>query len=267
MKKIYTTSKYDMFKTMIENRDVKTRTTNKIIDSINAVGYITNPIIVNERMEVIDGQNRLEALKKLGMPVDYIIVEGARIEHCRALNINQSNWTTMDWIRSYASGGDINYKYLYELLKAYPDMKLSVIAFAITGLVGAVSKSIPQGTFHCSEKDYNDAMQALDYLRPLLDVIRRIDGKQNLVECAVIWCYKDGEVDNGMLVDKLTKYASMVEPVSNLEQALEQVEKVYNYKNRYRVYIKTNYLKSRDRDRLMSSARINARKDPQRSIR
>ena len=109
-------------------------------------------------------------------------------------------------------------------------------------------------------------MQALDYLRPLLEVIRRIDGKQNLVECAVIWCYKDGEVDNGMLTDKLTKYASMVEPVSNLEQALEQVEKIYNYKNRYRVYIKTNYLKSRDRDRLMSSARINARKNPQRSI-
>ena len=136
MKKIYTTKNYDMFKPLIDNRDVKTRTTKKIIDSIKAVGYVTNPLICNEKMQIIDGQNRLEALKALGMPVDYVIEEGANIKHCRALNINQSNWTTMDWIKSYADGGNVSYRLLLNLINAFSDMKLRVITFALVGQSG-----------------------------------------------------------------------------------------------------------------------------------
>lgn len=60
------TNNYDMFKRLEGNRFVDPKKVNKLKKSINEVGYISNPIIVNEKMEVIDGQHRLEALKELG---------------------------------------------------------------------------------------------------------------------------------------------------------------------------------------------------------
>lgn len=93
---IYQTTDYSKFKRLKGNRDVKNA--KKIVDSINDVGYVLSPILVNEKMEVIDGQNRLDALVKLDMPVVYMMQEGIGRKECQALNINQTNWTTEQFI-------------------------------------------------------------------------------------------------------------------------------------------------------------------------
>ena len=72
-KKIYITKDYSIFKKLTGNRSTELERITKICDSIREVGYITSPILVNENMEVIDGQGRLEAFKELGIPVEYII--------------------------------------------------------------------------------------------------------------------------------------------------------------------------------------------------
>ena len=64
-KVVKSTKNYEMFQKLEGNRPVLERRINKIIASINNVGYITSPIIVNDKYEVIDGQGRLEALKQL----------------------------------------------------------------------------------------------------------------------------------------------------------------------------------------------------------
>ena len=110
---IYQTADYTKFKRLPGNRDVKNA--KKIVDSINDVGYVLSPILVNEKMEVVDGQNRLEALQKLELPVAYIMQEGIGRKECQALNINQSNWTTEQFIHSYAECGYKSYQKL-ELL-------------------------------------------------------------------------------------------------------------------------------------------------------
>lgn len=66
--KVYVTDKYSIFRRLSGNRDVKEARVKKIMRSIEKVGYIPNPIIVNENMEVVDGQGRLEAVKRLGLP-------------------------------------------------------------------------------------------------------------------------------------------------------------------------------------------------------
>lgn len=241
-KKIYTTYNYDIFKHLVDNREVKTRTTAKIVNSIKKYGYITNPLIVNEKMEIIDGQNRLEALKELNMPVDYIVEPGTTVEHCRAMNMNQSNWTTMNWIDSYANGGNINYRYLKNLIDAYPKMKLSVIVFAISNKIGK-GKVLMEGDFYCTAEEYNAAITKLEFIQPLLPIIRSVDGSSNLLECAAIFAYADPEVNNARLEKCIRTKIQMVRPIATLEFAFEELERIYNYGCRTRVYIKTNYLK------------------------
>lgn len=85
--KVYTTSDYSIFAHLKENRDVKEQRVKKIRKSIDSVGYIRNPIIVNEKMEIIDGQGRFEVLKEKGYPVEFIIDEGIGVDECRAMNV------------------------------------------------------------------------------------------------------------------------------------------------------------------------------------
>lgn len=59
---VYRTNNYDQFKRLVGNREVNPKRVKTIKKSVEEIGYIPNPIIVNENMEVIDGQGRLQAL-------------------------------------------------------------------------------------------------------------------------------------------------------------------------------------------------------------
>lgn len=86
---IYCTSDYTVFKKLLGNRVVLEQRKNTIKNSIIENGYVRNPIVVNEKMEIIDGQGRFEALKELKLPIEYVIAYGAGQKECIALNANQ----------------------------------------------------------------------------------------------------------------------------------------------------------------------------------
>ena len=59
---VFEETNYDAFAKLPDNRDLSPGRLNKLIASISE-RYILNPIIVNEKMEIIDGQGRLNALR------------------------------------------------------------------------------------------------------------------------------------------------------------------------------------------------------------
>ena len=65
---MFRTTDYDAFKRVLGNRKVLEDRVSKILASFDKIGYIPVPIIVNEKFEVIDGQGRLEACKRRGLP-------------------------------------------------------------------------------------------------------------------------------------------------------------------------------------------------------
>ena len=104
--KIYKTGELCKFKRLLGNRDITESRVSAIIDSIEKVGYQPVPILVNEKMEVIDGQGRLEACKRLGLPIYYIVKNGIGIDECMSMNIKMQNWTIYDFIKSRAEQGN-----------------------------------------------------------------------------------------------------------------------------------------------------------------
>ena len=60
---IYCTKNYEIFKRLYGNREVLAQRKRTIKNSILEIGYISNPIVVNENMEIIDAQGRFESLK------------------------------------------------------------------------------------------------------------------------------------------------------------------------------------------------------------
>ena len=196
-KVVKTTKDYSIFKKLEGNRPVANRRINKIIASIQNVGYITSPLIVNEKMEVIDGQGRLEALKQLGLPVEYIVHPGIGINECIAMNINQGNWSLKDYIESYSVRGNKSYQRLEQLIKGYPLANLDVIATAALRVNKITGTMVKDGSLVLTEEKYNKAKERLDYAYEIFDLIDKTTvkgGLLNLVQ-VMLYCY-DYETGN-----------------------------------------------------------------------
>src|ERR1039458_10319262 len=68
---LYVTKNYDIFIRMIGNRPINESHVTHLKKKIQDEGNLTSefPINLNEKMEIIDGQHRIMALKQLGYPV------------------------------------------------------------------------------------------------------------------------------------------------------------------------------------------------------
>ena len=242
--KVYVTTDYKKFKRLDGNRAIQEARIKKIIASIRKVGYVLSPIVVNENIEIIDGQARLEAFKRLNLPVYYVVAEGAGIDECIAMNINQTGWTLTDYIDSYADTGNISYVYLSQLLKAYKGIfKNKVILNVATGKVESSNGIIKEGRFSCDAAKYSESQRVLSWLKNFRQPIDRVDGHTEYYYMALAFCYSDPEVDNDRLIEKITQLQANLIPVTTIQQALGQIENVYNNRSRNKVYILTNYRK------------------------
>lgn len=239
---VFRTSNYKQFKRLDGNRKVPTRRVNKIKQSINEVGYIQSPIIVNENMEIIDGQGRVAALESLRIPVDYIVVKGIGIKECRSMNINQSNWTMMDLVESYAEEGNESYIYFHNLLKAYRGIGIVAVNNAVTGLSATNNDAIKTGRFVCTKDDYEKVIKILDYEMRFADIVRKIKGRADYIYIAIGFCYQSECVDNELLFQKMSDKYERFLPSANLYQTLDEISKIYNERLRGpKVYLSTDY--------------------------
>lgn len=244
---VMVTDEYDLFKTLEGNRRVLDLRARRIIRSIEKVGYVINPIIVNEKYEVIDGQGRLEALKRLNLPVYYIMIEGIGIEECRTLNINQTNWGVIDYIISYADMGNDAYIYLLDLINTYgKDFNQNVVLFALSLKISSNTSKIKEGEFTCTFEEYERAKEVLSWLRQFTSIVQRITGRTECYYTALIFCYFDNEIDTNRLYKKMFDMQASFIPVITIQQALDEIEKAYNNRAQNKVYIKTNYKKWQD---------------------
>lgn len=228
---VYVTKDYSIFKRLVGNRDIPESRISKIVESIQTIGWVHNPIIVNEKMEVIDGQGRLTALQRLKMPVEYIIAEGAGNKECIYMNMNMVNWKLPDFIKSYAEQGNENYQRLLSLMQRYANGNLDIISTAVYRISKSKHREIKQGILQLTEEQYRAAVPRLEYIKPLLDTIdsKKLPGSMVTLMQTLIYYYDYPEVDKNRLIYSVEKYIYNATPwVVNVD-CEKEVENVYNY--------------------------------------
>ena len=102
--KIHDTKEYDIFERFVGNRWVASpkgeRRVKHIMESIK-VKWIPIPIIISKGGKIIDGHNRLEAFKRLKMPVRYIISKvEADAQDIQRINNVSYKWDAEDYLYS-----------------------------------------------------------------------------------------------------------------------------------------------------------------------
>ena len=247
---IYVSHDYDKFTRVKGNRNPKSA--KKIIESINNVGYILNPILVNEKFEVIDGQNRLDALRELGLPVHYIVQKGIGIEECRALNINQTVWKMDDYIVSYAESGYESYQKLLKLMNEFRQNGLNteaILLLCCPYLVkesGGYNADVRDGSIVISDKRFElgriRIRKAIDL--GLLGFKNKYGFTARTFWGAISYAFEHNDVDITVLAKRLLDDPHSVKPTSKTSDQLSYFDAIYNKGRKVgsKVFMETDFL-------------------------
>lgn len=224
---ILKTTDYSVFKGVIGNRGIHEPHLRRLRSSMERRNMLpANPIIVNERMEVADGQHRLTAAKELGLPIYYTIVENAGLEEIQMLNANNRAWTTYDYLESYIAMG----KKEYITLKQFADEYRISIPIAMKLLTNfkhnqELLRDYRDGKFEVEDYDRADQMASL------LTEIRKYSpdmawAQINCVRAVAIT--QEALDDPKLLVDQLKRYNQVVTRRMSVKDYLAQFENILN---------------------------------------
>ena len=116
--RVYRTEDHTQFGYFEGNRAIIEAHVRNLMESL-AEQQIPSPIIVDELYRVADGQNRLEACKRLGIPVYYIIVPGLTLEDVKRMNSNTKAWSWQENMQSFIDLGYEDYATYKEFYESY----------------------------------------------------------------------------------------------------------------------------------------------------
>lgn len=118
MADIKSTKDYSIFKQVYGNRVIKKGHVANLTKSIIKKNLLANnPIIVNEKMQVIDGQHRLEVAKNNNLAIYYTIADKTTIEDIQMINSSSRLWTGHDYLHAYIAMGIKGYEKVDEYVK------------------------------------------------------------------------------------------------------------------------------------------------------
>lgn len=226
---IKVTTNYSQFKRLCGNRDLSSY--DKIIKSIKRVGYWINPIMVNEKFEVIDGQNRLKAAEELGLPIYYYVQSKADVETARALNLGRSNWQPIDYIKSFAEEGNPSYQMFLKLIKDNDGFSVNEVAALLDKTIKmchGAPKKIVLGELQMSVEDYNRIDAELKEISKCRTAISHMIGTHSTIIGGIAWCLRLPECNNERLIYAINSYYPLLNPVVRAEDFLRDLSNIYN---------------------------------------
>lgn len=227
---IYVTRDYMVFNRLKGNRQITNKRVAIIKASIEMVGYISNPIIVNEHMEIIDGQGRAKALEELDLPIEYKVVKGLGIAECRAMNLKPTSWTIDDFVESYAEYGVEGYVLLKELKYKYGFGYTLLHSLAQRRANGGARPQgeLRDGTFKMSKSEQEKLATSLEYLKEFKDIQKKIGGRRDLFYGCIGFISLLPGVDLERLKVSVHQQVSSISPFSQTEPSLKELSDVYN---------------------------------------
>ena len=236
------TTDYDKFQIIKGNRAIWQGHVNRIAEALaldsSTIEY--NPILVNEKMEVIDGQHRLEAQKALGLPIYYIVAPNIGLSTVQSLNSNNRNWTPIDYARSYVASGHKNYEVYLELKEKYKLNHNALLSFAALGGLNRKTLSTAFKKGKLKFTDINETKRLLDQIIDAGTIYARLLRSQSM-ERAFLYMALHPDYDHDRFLRKLELQSYTIPPVSTVPASLSEFERVYNYYTPTRDWIRLSY--------------------------
>lgn len=235
------TTDYSLFEYLSNNRDVNRGHVDALKKAFEEYGNLTKvqPVLVNERMQIIDGQHRFEACKELGAPIFYMIVPGLGVQEARKMNILHKGWTVADYAKSYATGGNRHYQTFLDLQEEYGYNHSVMLAYCYGSReTKGMFVDFREGHFNIPHPPY--VRERLDMLKAVEEVVGSRLAKEKVFALAFLRVSQAEGFKLPRMLKKLAERKDSLRQYTNIEDAMRQFEEVYNYMyqdaNRVRLY-------------------------------
>lgn len=228
--KVYETKDYDIFGKVDGNRNPKESHVENLMESIKDKNLLeVNPIIVNMKMEVIDGQSRLAAARQLGVPIFYMVAKAANLEDVRLLNINIRNWTMSDYLDSYIAQKQADY---YTLKKFHEEYAIP-LTICLVLLTGMKDRAAVRLDFKTGEFKVTTLAHAKRIAEKLLDIRQYADRgiwrSRDFIQ-AVIALDDNHKINHEKLMKKFAKNELTIYRQGSTQDYLRRFGEVYGFK-------------------------------------
>lgn len=151
------TNNYELFTYQPHNRDISQPHVGRIIKSIEEINLSAEfPIKVNDKYEIIDGQHRFEAWKRLGLPIYYLksnIKPADTDKAIIAVNANQKQWSAFEFITYWSKKGNTVYTDILNCAVAYR-LPINCAVCLVTNQSRVSSKDLKNGTLKAGKIPY-----------------------------------------------------------------------------------------------------------------
>lgn len=226
MNEIQKTINYFQFKLVDSNRPVDPRHVKEMIAKIQDKNLLhLFPILVNSKMEVIDGQHRLEAAKKLGEYVYYFIDDKITKGDIARVNAVSKNWNINDYINYWTVENREGFDKLSSFMIDNPLIPPSTTLMMFSKLKKRDINGVREGNIDTS--NYEQALSIADVLREYAGLIH-FAYERNFV-LAVMNCIYTPEYSHSHMQSKLEYQSRSIKRCVNVKQYTEMLEEIYNH--------------------------------------
>ena len=238
------TKDYKLFKPISGNRRAKESHIKALVDSIKSRNLLEfRPILVNNKMEVMDGQHRLEAAKRLGVDVYFLKQSDVSSKNLTSgdivtLNNVQLGWALEDYVSTQIELGNKNYLKLKNICEKH---KISYGFFRSlfpSFRTHDFQKSFRDGTFVFPEENEKDLSEMISMISQVCSLIRKkYAGNLRFTystkfTAALSGLLNIGSLDFDTLLKKIELKLDWIRPCAGKKEYFELFVRIYNYKNK-----------------------------------
>lgn len=226
---IQVTKNYKMFKFIGGNRileNIDLRSIRRSIEQENLLDI--NPITVNEKYEVIDGQRRLLVAQEKKLPIFYIIKPGLTLKHVVITNTATKIWNMEDYLHLFIEQGNKDYKTLKEFSQRYKislSNSLAILSIGrFTNLI-APNREFKQGLWRITNLD-----EAVEFVKKYQEISiyteENVSKDRNFIQAIYRMLYRK-KIPFEEMMSALKKYSHRMYRRADTRDYMLQFEDIY----------------------------------------
>lgn len=242
---IFETNEYERFEKPKTGRPLVPTTLREITETMQRRGFWPGKAMTvkpngNGLYQILDGNHRFEAAKKLGLPVKYVVDHSFTLNDVVESNKNVAPWKSSDYMHHFAESGSPEYAYLRLFLKNNPHVALSTTIYALgkgstRGRKGP-TKMFKRGGWQMDTTFANQFAEVMrDYARLTPSVAKLMH-----FNLAVAKIMRTGKYDHKRMLKKLGYLRRRVVRCSLVAEYVDMLEEIYNHKARGRNRVSFN---------------------------
>lgn len=228
---IHSTRDYDRFSVPKGQRNVNWKRVAEMSEAMLEKSFLQSyPIVVNSGFEILDGQHRFEAARRIKADIHYVVNDQIAPPDVAKLARLTKSWKLEDFLKSYMDQGLPEYIRFDAFVQKYGLTVNASLNLAGTGTdVKVITGRFKAGTFQFLNKEFcvRVAERVQDFASHFPQGYRQSSFVYALRHISQIEAY-----DHSVMMQKMTYLSTRLVKCATVEQYVALLEEIYNYRNR-----------------------------------